>query len=106
MGPQGSSGPIATAPDPIGPNVRIGHTHLRTADIDRLRDFYLGVLGFDVIAEERDVPGWARPATSCSSRPAGITTTWGSTRGSRSAGHPRRTASRDCTHVALAYPTR
>ena len=37
-------------PDPIDPGVRIGHTHLRTADIDRIRDFYVGVLGFDVIS--------------------------------------------------------
>ena len=57
-GPQGNITPIAQAPDPIDPGVRIGHTHLRTADIDRIRDFYVGVLGFDVISEARDVPGW------------------------------------------------
>ena len=39
-------------------HVRIGHVHLRTADIDRVREFYVGILGFDVVAEERDVPGW------------------------------------------------
>ena len=58
MGEQGGITPIAAAPDPIDPGVRIGHTHLRTADIDRIREFYVGVLGFDVIAEARDVPGW------------------------------------------------
>src|ERR1700727_3439168 len=58
IGPQGSITPIARAADPIDPGVRIGHTHLRTADIDRVRDFYVGVLGFDVISEARDVPGW------------------------------------------------
>ena len=57
MGPQGSITPIAGAPDPIDPNVRIGHNHLRTAYIDRIRDFYVGILGFDAIAEARDVPG-------------------------------------------------
>jgi catechol 2,3-dioxygenase len=57
-GPQGNLTPIARAPDPIDPGVRIGHTHLRTADIDRIRDFYVGVLGFDVISEGRDIPGW------------------------------------------------
>ena len=46
------------APNPIDPNLSIGHVHLRTADIDRVRDFYVGVLGFDVTAEARDVPGW------------------------------------------------
>ena len=55
---QGTIVPRATAPDPIDPGVRIGHVHLRTADIDRVRDFYVGVLGFDVVAEARDVPGW------------------------------------------------
>src|SRR5215217_4381888 len=56
--PQGSVAPIATAPRPIDPGVRIGHVHLRTADIDRVKDFYVGVLGFDIVAEARDVPGW------------------------------------------------
>src|SRR5689334_10399578 len=55
---QGNISPIQTAPDPIDPGVRIGHVHLRTADIDRVRDFYVGVLGFDVVAEARNVPGW------------------------------------------------
>jgi catechol 2,3-dioxygenase len=43
---------------PIDPNLRIGHVHLRTADIDRVREFYVGILGFDVVHEARDVPGW------------------------------------------------
>ena len=55
---QGNISPIQAAPNPIDPGVRIGHVHLRTADIDRVRDFYVGVLGFDVVAEARDVPGW------------------------------------------------
>jgi len=42
----------------IDPRVRIGHVHLRTADIDRVRAFYVDVLGFGVVAEERGVPGW------------------------------------------------
>ena len=44
--------------DPIAAGTRIGHVHLRTADIDRVRDFYVGVLGFEVVAEARGVPGW------------------------------------------------
>ena len=54
---QGSIKPVASAPDPIDPGVRIGHAHLRTADIDRIRAFYVDVLGFDVVNEARDVPG-------------------------------------------------
>ena len=57
-GPQGPIQPMAPAERPIDPEVRIGHVHLRTADIDRVRDFYAGVLGFDVVFEARDVPGW------------------------------------------------
>ena len=43
---------------PIDPGVRIGHTHLRVADIDRVRAFYVGILGFEVVVERRGVPGW------------------------------------------------
>ena len=50
--------PAVPAERPIDPEVRIGHVHLRTADIDRVRDFYVGVLGFDVVFEARGVPGW------------------------------------------------
>ena len=57
-GPQGSFEPAVAAERPIDPHVRIGHVHLRTADIDRVRAFYVDVLGFDVVFEARDVPGW------------------------------------------------
>ena len=84
-GPQGNITPIARAPDPIDPRVRIGHTHLRTADIDRIRDFYVGVLGFDVISEARDVPGWGTTGDILFVSAGGYTTTSGSTPGSRRA---------------------
>ena len=35
---------------PIDPGVRVGHVHLKTADIDRIHHFYVDILGFDVIA--------------------------------------------------------
>ena len=57
-GPQGPVEPAHAAERPIDPQVRIGHVHLRSADIDRVRDFYVGILGFDVVFEARDVPGW------------------------------------------------
>ncbi len=57
-GPQGPYEPAVPAEHPIDPALRIGHVHLRTADIDRIRAFYVGILGFDVIFEARDVPGW------------------------------------------------
>ena len=55
---QGPVVPLSGPERPIDPGVTIGHVHLRTADIDRVRDFYVGVLGFEVVAEARDVPGW------------------------------------------------
>jgi catechol 2,3-dioxygenase len=57
-GPQGPIEPARRAARPIDPEVRIGHVHLRTADIDRVREFYVDILGFDVIFQARDVPGW------------------------------------------------
>jgi len=41
--------PIATNPAPIDPAVRIGHVHLKVADIDRALAFYCGVLGFQLM---------------------------------------------------------
>ena len=35
---------------PIDPAVVIGHVHLKVADIDRSLEFYVGVLGFDLMA--------------------------------------------------------
>ena len=55
---QGSIVPMQRAPRPIDPGVTIGHVHLRTADIDRVRAFYVDLMGFDVVMEARDVPGW------------------------------------------------
>src|SRR4051794_17784643 len=34
---------------PIAPGVRIGHVHLKVADLDRALGFYCGVLGFDLM---------------------------------------------------------
>jgi catechol 2,3-dioxygenase len=34
---------------PIHPDVRIGHIHLKVADLDRALAFYCGVLGFELM---------------------------------------------------------
>ncbi len=40
---------MTTAPShPIDPGVRIGHVHLKVADLDRALAFYVGVLGFQL----------------------------------------------------------
>src|SRR5215203_1493717 len=33
---------------PIDPGVRIGHVHLKVADLERALEFYCGVLGFEL----------------------------------------------------------
>lgn len=45
-----SSNGAETAGRPIDPGVRIGHVHLKVADIDRSLAFYCGVLGFQLTA--------------------------------------------------------
>ena len=39
---------MSTTPPPIDPGVRIGHVHLKVADLDRALAFYHGVLGFEI----------------------------------------------------------
>lgn len=36
------------SPRPIDPQVRIGHVHLKVADLERALRFYCGVLGFEI----------------------------------------------------------
>src|ERR687898_1883553 len=40
-------------PEPIHPAVRVGHVHLRVADLDRAIAFYRDALGFAVTADAR-----------------------------------------------------
>ena len=39
---------MATITTPIDPTVRIGHVHLKVADLERALAFYCGVLGFEL----------------------------------------------------------
>ena len=54
MPAQGDVSPLERAPRPLAAGVDIGHVHLKAADLDRIHDFYVGVLGFDVVARMRD----------------------------------------------------
>ena len=36
------------SPKPIDPAVRLGHVHLKVADLERALKFYCGVLGFEL----------------------------------------------------------
>ena len=42
------------APHPIDPAVRIGHVHLKVADLERALQFYCGVLGFELTQRRGD----------------------------------------------------
>ena len=41
--------PLAENPHPIVPGARIGHVHLKVANLDRALAFYTGVLGFELM---------------------------------------------------------
>ena len=105
-GPQGPVEPSVAAERPIDPHVRIGHVHLRTSDIDRVRHFYVGILGFDVVHEARDVPGWGTTGDILFVSAGGYhhhlgLNTWESRGGSPP---PRNTTG--LYHVAIRYPDR
>lgn len=46
--------PQSSAPVPTAPEMRVGHVHLRVADLDRAIAFYSGVLGMDVMQRYGD----------------------------------------------------
>lgn len=43
------------AANPVAPTTRIGHVHLKVADLDRSLGFYHEVLGFDVVVRMGDM---------------------------------------------------
>ncbi len=85
--------------------MHIGHVHPRTADIDRVRDFYVGVLGFEVVFEARDVPGWGTTGDLLFVAAGGYHhlgfDTWRS-----AGGPPQPDGVAGLHHVALNYPAR
>ncbi|MBV9839268.1 MAG: VOC family protein [Solirubrobacterales bacterium] len=103
---QGNIEPLARAPAPIDPGVRVGHAHLRTADIDRVRRFYVDVLGFDVISEARDVPGWGTTGDVLFLSAGGYHHHLGFNTWKSKDGQPQPDGVAGLHHVALAYPTR
>ena len=105
-GPQGSIVPVATAPDPIDPRVRVGHVHLRTADIDRVRDFYVGVLGFDVVFEARGVPGWGTTGDILFVSAGGYHHHLGFNTWKSAGGGPQPDGVAGLHHVAILYPNK
>lgn len=87
-----------TTTNAIDPNVKIGHVHLKVADIDRSLNFYCRVLGFSIV--ER----WGNDAAFIAAgnyhHHIGLNT-WQS-RG----GTPPPAGTTGLFHVAILYPTR
>jgi catechol 2,3-dioxygenase len=96
----------AYAANPIDPGTRIGHVHLRTADIDRVRGFYVDVLGFDVVFEARDVPGWGTTGDVLFISAGGYHHHLGFNTWKSAGGPPQPDGVAGLHHVAIVYPTR
>jgi catechol 2,3-dioxygenase len=83
---------------PIDPRVRIGHVHLKVADIDRSLAFYRGVLGFQLVTTYGS--GAAFLAAGDYHHHIGINI-WESKGGS-----PPAPGTTGLFHFAVLYPTR
>src|SRR5215213_1263507 len=83
---------------PIDPGVRIGHVHLKVADLERSLAFYCGVLGFEVTQR------WGTQAAFLSAggyhHHIGLNT-WDS-----QGGPPPPPGATGLYHLAILYPTR
>jgi catechol 2,3-dioxygenase len=83
---------------PIDPQVRIGHVHLKVADLDRALKFYCGVLGFEL--QQRFGSQAAFISAGGYHHHIGLNT-WESKGGS-----PPPPGTTGLFHVAILYPTR
>ncbi len=92
--------PVATADTraAIAPGVRIGHVHLKVADLDRALAFYVGVLGFQLT--QRFGPQAAFISAGGYHHHIGLNT-WESKGGS-----PPPPGSTGLFHTAILYPER
>jgi len=89
---------MPTTPPPIAAGTRIGHVHLKVADLSRALDFYVGVLGFQLMQK------YGAQAAFISAggyhHHIGLNT-WESL-----GGRPPPRGSTGLFHTAILYPTR
>jgi catechol 2,3-dioxygenase len=85
-------------PRPIDPGTRIGHVHLKVADLDRALDFYCGVLGFELM--QRLGAQAAFISAGGYHHHIGLNT-WES-----AGGQPPAPGTTGLFHLAILYPTR
>ena len=83
---------------PVDPQVRIGHVHLKVADIERALGFYCGVLGFELM--QRFGGGAAFISAGGYHHHIGLNT-WESL-----GGPPPPPGTTGLYHLAILYPTR
>ncbi len=88
---------IGPAANPINPGVRIGHVHLKVADLERALSFYCGVLGFELTQRRQ---GAAFISAGGYHHHIGLNT-WESRGGS-----PPPDGTTGLYHLAILYPTR
>ena len=85
-------------PTPIDAGVRIGHVHLRVAELERSLEFYCGVLGFEVMQRMGDRAAFI--SAGGYHHHIGLNT-WESL-----GGKPPPRGSTGLYHTAILYPTR
>jgi catechol 2,3-dioxygenase len=83
---------------PIAEGVRIGHVHLKVADLDRALSFYCGVLGFELMQRYGNQAAFV--SAGGYHHHIGLNT-WESAGGS-----PPPPGSTGLYHLAILYPTR
>jgi catechol 2,3-dioxygenase len=83
---------------PIIAGTRIGHVHLKVADLDRALGFYCGVLGFEVMQRYGDEAAFI--SAGGYHHHIGLNT-WES-----KGGHPPAPGTTGLFHTAILYPTR
>jgi catechol 2,3-dioxygenase len=89
---------MPTTSTPILAGTRIGHVHLKVADLDRALGFYCGVLGFEIMQRYGDQAAFI--SAGGYHHHIGLNT-WES-----KGGHPPPPGSTGLFHTAILYPTR
>jgi len=89
--------PVERAPRPIDAGVDIGHVHLRASDLEKIKAFYVGILGFDVVIEGHGALFIAA---------GGYHHTLGFNTWESKGGTPPPPGTTGLYHVAIRYPTR
>ena len=90
--------PLMHAAKPIASGTRVGHVHLKVADLDRALGFYCGVLGFELMQRYGDQAAFI--AAGGYHHHIGLNT-WESKGGS-----PPPPGTTGLFHTAILYPTR